>query len=1417
MNTLRWLCRVPPSLFLLLFVVLGCGESRPRPGEQEVSSAVSALTANAVALELTLPTSQTAGTPATVTVRAVDGSGNTETAYTGTVHWTAGAPSTQLPPDTTFQPEDAGLRVFQLTPFTAGTQTLAATDTSLSSLTGSASLVVLAAAPASYQISNLPAAPKAGVATSFDVTALDAYGNVATGYAGTGKVTSSDLAALLPPNRSFAAGLAAGVPITFVRSGAQTVTIEDTADPALRGTAATTVGASTSTSISAPANVTTGATGLAASTSNWSGATYTWSILGGSITAGQGTRSITFSAGPAGTLTLGVVALRSGSVRVGSRDVGVVPAPLTPTITSANAVNPSSTGNVATVFANPSMKYAWTATGATLTSSSAGVTSNGLNRITFTAKTASPITLSVVEKNLAGAVSAPGTATIAVFAGAPKTPAITATSPVTAGNPGRTASVPLRTGFSYAWTIAGGTITSAGGGAGVPTGTKNVVTYTPGAAGTLTLTCTETVGSYYGMPGSKAVTVIAAPTTPVISASSPVPPFTPGLTASVVAQTGMTYSWSIVGGTLTSPSTGDTAGGLNTVTYTSGGPGPLTLSAVELNALGDAGTPGTASVTVSLPLTPPLTPTISAPASMLTGASATASVVARSNLLYAWTISGGTLTSAGGASGVTVNGVNSVTFVAGAPGSLELSCVEQTGLGTSDPGLATVTVTAPPPPAGSLYFVAHQDDDLLFMNPDIERSIHSGQPTRTVFVTAGDDGSCTPCWQGRENGIWNAYAAMANVAKDWTCSPTAYGGKTVSQCVLNTAPHVSVVFLRLPDGGLSSLWATDGGPPFYVTPVDTLASVDGAYSVTRAEAITLLHDLLVAFNPAEVGALDGTLAYGDDHPDHVVAGLFALEATLRAPVPPPFRFYRAYNIYGTWFSIPSPEPENLSLAEYAEKVRVMEAYGGAFPVDGDFDRWCHRQYSVSRVLSGNGPLVEPGGSCLGTPNGATASGSPVEVHPCDGGETQQWTLAVDGSLLGAAGRCLAADPAGAVVLADCDGSLSQRFALFANGQLRTAGGACLTVGWDGSSVSAASCDPDRSTDKYVPLPTQRFTQVFGPLDRWSQGTEFSDADVGGAASYYGTLALGRSDPGALLDACVRRASGVACASNTNPDFGPLEAAGPFDDGTGWLPAEYGATVQLADVDGDGLADACGRSATGIVCALRGPTGGFGAVLPWTSDFGDATFGGAAYSPSVRFGDLDGDGFADVCGRAADGLQCAKNTHVGSFAPATPWLPGEFTDAGGWDAAASTGTLQLGDLTGDGRADVCLRGAAGVRCAVSNGDAFVDPHLWSFRAEWSDAEGWSVDAGRYGSLRMGDVNGDGLADLCGRAATGLVCALSTGSAFEGAAPLLTQGFTDVLGWAPEAYGSTLRLGDLNGDTRADVCGRASDGLVCALSP
>lgn len=224
---------------------------------------------------------------------------------------------------------------------------------------------------------------------------------------------------------------------------------------------------------------------------------------------------------------------------------------------------------------------------------------------------------------------------------------------------------------------------------------------------------------------------------------------------------------------------------------------------------------------------------------------------------------------------------------------------------------------------------------------------------------------------------------------------------------------------------------------------------------------------------------------------------------------------------------------------------------------------------------------------------------------------------------------------------------------------------------------------------------------------------------------------------------------------------------------------------------------------------------------WSSglDFTSAggPIGGAALAQSVRLGDVNGDQRADACARTPDGVVCALSTGSG-FAPATSWLPGAFTDADGWDAPEYGTTLQLADVDGDGRADLCGRSAVGIVCALAlpGGTGFAPPQLWSVGLDFSDADGWSASPSRYGSIRFGDVNGDGKADVCGRTAGGVVCALSTGSGFSPASTYLSEEFTDAQGWDDPAYGSTLMLGDVDGDGKADVCGRGAEGVVCATA-
>ena len=63
------------------------------------------------------------------------------------------------------------------------------------------------AAAASFAVTGFPSPTTAGVAQAFTVTALDAYGNIATDYTGTVTFTSSDGQAALPANYAFTSAI----------------------------------------------------------------------------------------------------------------------------------------------------------------------------------------------------------------------------------------------------------------------------------------------------------------------------------------------------------------------------------------------------------------------------------------------------------------------------------------------------------------------------------------------------------------------------------------------------------------------------------------------------------------------------------------------------------------------------------------------------------------------------------------------------------------------------------------------------------------------------------------------------------------------------------------------------------------------------------------------------------------------------------------------------------------------------------------------------------------------------------------------------------------------------------------------------------------------------------------------------------
>jgi len=309
------------------------------------------------------------------------------------------------------------------------------------------------------------------------------------------------------------------------------------------------------------------------------------------------------------------------------------------------------------------------------------------------------------------------------------------------------------------------------------------------------------------------------------------------------------------------------------------------------------------------------------------------------------------------------------------------------------------------------------------------------------------------------------------------------------------------------------------------------------------------------------------------------------------------------------------------------------------------------------------------------------------------------------------------------------------------------------------------------------------------------------------------------DGNGVADVCGRSDYGIVCAYGTGDGFYPYSSwwieTPLFSNYDGWHldPRRYGS-IRFIDINGDGRDDVCGREATGFSCYAS--TGnGFDLNYPTHFGFTDSAWGTQDAWVTLAFVDVNGDRLPDVCGRHPSGIVCAENYGYG-FQSERLWTS-DFGNAQGWQTSpALYSTIRFPDVNGDGLADVCGRYFDGIRCAFNSGfGTFYPATLWS--DSFSDADGWSTGAEYYSTIQYVDVTGDGKADVCGRDADGIVCAVNTACAAFEPATVWASHFTDAAGWnADAAYFSTLRFVDVNGDQLPDVCGRGSGGMECALN-
>ena len=317
--------------------------------------------------------------------------------------------------------------------------------------------------------------------------------------------------------------------------------------------------------------------------------------------------------------------------------------------------------------------------------------------------------------------------------------------------------------------------------------------------------------------------------------------------------------------------------------------------------------------------------------------------------------------------------------------------------------------------------------------------------------------------------------------------------------------------------------------------------------------------------------------------------------------------------------------------------------------------------------------------------------------------------------------------------------------------------------------------------------------------------EVSDANGWNGGSNYPTFRFADINGDGRADLCGRAHAGIRCWLSNGEGFDNGFSFAVLASGDGYDQVKYYSTIRYADINGDGKEDLCARFKDGFKCYLS--TGnGFDKEVPLGDMSDGGGWGNEKYYATIRAGDINGDGKVDICGRGSAGFRCWPSTGEG-FGPEYPVL--SWSDEWGWGNQQYYSTIRMPDINGDGKADVCARDSSGLICYPSTGTGWGD----AIRGpEWSDKWGWN-DYDNYSTLMYGDIDGDGKDDICARANANVSCVLSTGTGFGSGFSI--DAFSDGNGFNQPEHFRTLRMADVNGDGRADVCGRGADGVDCYL--
>jgi hypothetical protein len=199
------------------------------------------------------PAKATKGIQFSYTVTARDAMNAVDTTYVGPVNFSSTDGMATLSPPSSLLVSGTG--TFMATLRTPPSQTITATDSANSSITGTSNAIAVSSP---HFVVSAPSSARAGSAFSFTVSARDANNAVFTGYTGTVHFTSTDPSATLPADSTLTNGNG-NFNATLQTEGVRTITATDTVDSTFTGTSnGIAVSTATHFAVSAPASATTG-------------------------------------------------------------------------------------------------------------------------------------------------------------------------------------------------------------------------------------------------------------------------------------------------------------------------------------------------------------------------------------------------------------------------------------------------------------------------------------------------------------------------------------------------------------------------------------------------------------------------------------------------------------------------------------------------------------------------------------------------------------------------------------------------------------------------------------------------------------------------------------------------------------------------------------------------------------------------------------------------------------------------------------------------------------------------------------------------------------------------------------------------------------------------------------------------------